>query len=76
MSDTQAAKPAVLVSSSPATQSTAAASAGTSAAVMVIISWLLGLAHVAVPPEVAAAVSALLAPAIHWAVIKYGIPTE
>jgi glucan phosphoethanolaminetransferase (alkaline phosphatase superfamily) len=62
-----------LISSSAANQATAVASSGSAAALVVILLWLIGLFHVTVPPEVAAAFVTLVGAAVHWAVIKYGI---
>ena len=45
---------------------TAGASGGAAAGVTVIAAWLLSLAHVQVPPEVAAAFGSLLGIAIHY----------
>lgn len=65
-----------LVSSSPANQATAAASGTSAAAIVVILIWMLGYAHVAVPAEVASAFVALIGAAVHWAVVKFGLPTS
>ncbi len=67
--------PVPLVSSSPANQSTAAASSGSAAGVVIILLWLIGLFHVTVPPEVAAAFVTLIGTGVHWAVVKWGLPT-
>lgn len=69
------AKPAtpVLVSSSPANQSTAAASGGAAAAIVVILMWVFGLFHVTVPAEVASAFVFVIGAGVHWLVIKYGL---
>lgn len=50
---------------SPATQSTAIASGGVSAAVVGIIIWILSLSHITVPAEVAADFVVIVAAAIH-----------
>jgi hypothetical protein len=68
---TQAAP--ALISSSPANQSTAAASGGGAGAVMVILIWLLSEVHIAVPSEVAVAMTSLVGTGVHWAVLKYGL---
>ena len=64
---------APLVSSSPANQSTAAASSGGAAGIVIILLWAIGLTHVTVPPEVAAALVTLIGILVHWVVIKWGL---
>ena len=52
---------------------TGTASGGVSSAVAVLLIWLLSLAHVEVPAEVAAAFLAVLTPLVHLAVVRLGI---
>jgi hypothetical protein len=52
---------------------TGAASSGVAGAAVVILTWGLGLLHVQVPAEVAAALLVVLSPALHVAVVKLGI---
>jgi hypothetical protein len=52
---------------------TSAASSGVAGAAVVILTWGLGLLHVQVPAEVAAALLVVLSPALHVAVVKLGI---
>lgn len=47
------------------TVATAAASGGFSGAAVVVLTWALGVLHVEVPPEVAAAAMVLLSPIVH-----------
>ena len=63
-----------LVSSSPATQATAAGSSGISAALVVVLIWALSYFHVTMPPEVATAITILIGGIVHWMVIKFGMP--
>jgi putative flippase GtrA len=43
-----------------------AGSTGGSTAAVVVLTWLLGLLHITIPPEVSAAAVALLAPLVHY----------
>jgi len=52
---------------------TGAASSGVAGATVVILTWALGLLHVEVPAEVAAALLVVLSPALHFAVVRLGI---
>jgi hypothetical protein len=52
---------------------TGAASSGVAGATVVIVTWLLGLAHVQVPAEVAGAFLVVLTPVLHFAVVRLGI---
>ena len=54
------------------TVATAAASGGFSGAAVVVLTWALGLAHVNVPPEVAAAAMVLLSPIVHLIAMRLG----
>lgn len=63
-----------LVSTSYANQATAAGSGAGSMAFVVLVIWILGLWKIAVPPEVATAMTTLVAIGVHAAVIKYGFP--
>ncbi len=56
------------------TVSTSAASAGASGAFVVVAAWLLGLVHVQIPADVAAALIVLLTTAVHYAVALIGKP--
>jgi len=68
--------PAPLISSSPANQATAAASNVAAAAVMTILIWVTtAFFHVDIPSQVAVAMGSLVGMGVHWAVLKYGIPT-
>jgi hypothetical protein len=60
-------------SDSPATQSTAAASGASAGALVVILIWLISLAHITVPAEVATAFTVLTGAAVHWIMITYGM---
>ena len=60
---------------SNATASTAAASGGVAGAAVVILVWLLGLMHVTMPADVAAAVMVVLSAALHAGVLKYMVPS-
>lgn len=55
------------------TVATAAASGGFSGAAVVVLTWALGLAHVAVPPEVAASAMVLLTPIVHLLAMRLGV---
>lgn len=58
-------------------QATAAAAGGASGAAVVLITWGLGLAHVTVPAEVAAAMMVLATPILHLIAVRIGAaPTE
>jgi|GEM_PF-4706706 hypothetical protein len=50
------------------------AGTGFSAALVVVLSWTLGLCGVSMPPEVAVAVGTVLATGIHW--VFGGDPAE
>lgn len=78
MSDTQTqpAPTPPLISSSPATQATAAGSSGASSALVVVLIWALGSMHVTVPPEVATAATVLVGVVVHWVVVRFGMPAE
>jgi hypothetical protein len=52
---------------------TGAAASGVAGATVVIVTWLLGLAHVEVPAEVAAALLVVLTPLLHFSVVRLGI---
>lgn len=52
---------------------TGAASSGMAGATVVILTWALGLLHVEVPAEVAAALLVVLSPALHFAVMSLRI---
>jgi hypothetical protein len=65
--------PKPLISDSPATQATSAASSASAGAFVVILMWFLYLFHITVPPEVSVAVSVLAGTFTHWLVIKYGL---
>jgi hypothetical protein len=52
---------------------TGAASSGMAGAAVVILTWALGLLHIEVPAEVAAALLVVLSPALHFAVVQLGI---
>ncbi len=52
---------------------TGAASSGVAGALAVIVTWALGLEHIAVPAEVAAAFLVVLTPLLHYAVVRLGI---
>lgn len=54
------------------TVATAAASGGFSGAAVVVLTWALGLLHVNVPPEVAAAAMVLLSPIVHLIAMRVG----
>jgi hypothetical protein len=56
-------------------QSMAAAAGGASGAAVVLVTWGLGLAHVTVPAEVAAAMMVLATPVLHWAAVRLGMQT-
>lgn len=53
-----------------------AASGGVATALVVILAWALGFAHVTVPGEVAAAAVALISPALHIAALKLGVSED
>lgn len=53
--------------------SSAAASGGVTGAAVVLVTWLLSLAHIEVPAEVAASLMVILAPALHLAVVRLGV---
>ena len=52
---------------------TGAASSGMAGAAVVILTWALGLLHIQVPAEVAAALLVVISPALHFAVVRLGI---
>ncbi len=52
---------------------TGAASSGVAGAVVVILTWTLGLLHVEVPAEVAAALLVVLSPVLHFSLVRLGI---
>ncbi len=52
---------------------TGAASSGVAGAAVVILTWVLGLLHVEVPAEVAAALLVVLAPLLHLSLVRLGI---
>jgi len=56
--------------------STAAASGGVVGAVVVMIVWGLGLAHVTVPAEVAAALMVVLSPIVHLVAQRLGLSDD
>lgn len=64
-----------LISTSPANQSTAAASAGGATGIVIILLWICGLFKIVVPPEVAAAFVSIIGAGVHWAVVTYSKPT-
>ena len=51
---------------------TGTASTGVSGAIVVILTWALGLAHVSVPGEVAAAMMMVASPLLHLVVVRIG----
>jgi hypothetical protein len=55
------------------TVATAAASGGFSGAAVVVLTWALGVMHVEVPPEVAAAAMVLLSPIVHLLAMRLGV---
>jgi hypothetical protein len=52
---------------------TGAASSGMAGAVVVILTWALGLVHVEVPAEVAAALLVVVSPVLHFSLMRLGI---
>ena len=52
------------------TLSTSAASGGIAGAAVVVLTWFLGLLHVALPPDVAASLMVLAAPIVHYFVTR------
>lgn len=56
--------------------STAAASGGVVGAIVVMVVWGLGLAHVTVPAEVAAALMVVLAPIVHLLAVRLGLSPD
>ncbi len=61
--------------SSP-TLSTSAASGGVAGAAVVVLTWVLGLLHVALPPDVAAALMVLATPVVHYFVTRESAPAQ
>ena len=57
------------------TQGTAAAASGAAAAIVTIVVWILGMFHLEVPPEVAAALMVLVSAGIHLGGVKLITPT-
>ena len=62
------------MASSPPTLSSGAASSGVAGAAVVILQWAMGLFHVPLPADVGAAILVILAPLIHWAITRAGLP--
>ena len=62
------------MTSAPPTLSTSAASGGVAGAAVVTLTWALGLFHVALPPDVAAAFMVLAAPVVHYLVTREKAP--
>jgi hypothetical protein len=52
---------------------TGAASSGVAGATVVILTWTLGLLHVQVPAEVAAALLVVLSPVLHFSLVRLGV---
>lgn len=52
------------------TLSTSAASGGVAGAGVVVLTWVLQLLHVQLPPDVAAAMMVLAAPVVHYLVAR------
>lgn len=65
--------PLPLISSSPANQATAGAAWAASAAIVTIVCWALSTAHLDMPGNVAAALTALIGMGLHYLVITYGM---
>lgn len=64
-----------MASASP-TLSTSAASGGVAGAAVVVLTWFLGLLHVVLPPDVAAALMVLTAPIVHYFVTRAKVSAE
>ena len=62
------------MTSTAPTLSTSAASGGVAGAAVVVLTWFLGLLHVALPPDVAAALMVLAAPCVHFFVTREKVP--
>jgi len=54
--------------------STAAAATSVSLAIVVVLQWLLALAHIDLPADVQTALGTILTNLIHWIMIKEHIP--
>jgi len=52
------------------TLSTSAASSGVSGAAVVVMTWLLSMVHVPLPPDVTTAMIVLFTPAVHYLITK------
>jgi hypothetical protein len=53
-----------------------AAAGGSSASLAIVLVWLLGQFHVAMPTEVALALAAMALPPLHVAILKLGAVTS